>query len=125
MGRSGCRATRRGPLASCRSYPGAWCRCCNAQLAAFQRAAQRFDALGVKIAAVSVDDEAIPGALVARHRPFAVGHSTDADMVVAATGAFTNPEPIGRLVPEDVLGIPRSREVSGRRIDRGTEPITS
>lgn len=111
-------------------YRGSWCPFCNAQLAAFQRAGQRLDALEVTVAALSVDDEPTSKSLVAEHGlEFPVGHSADADTVSAATGAFTNPEPhhlqstgfvlsrsgvvltavyatgaIGRLVPADVAG---------------------
>ena len=72
-----------------------------------------------------------PRALIARHGlEFPVGHSADADFVADAVGAFVNPEPhhpqstgfvpdpdgrvlvsvhssgaIGRLVPEDVIGL--------------------
>jgi peroxiredoxin len=112
-------------------YRGAWCPFCNAQLAAFERAAEKFAGLGVKVVAFSVDDEATTAALIAKHRlRFPVGHSADPDKVAAATGAFTNDTPhylqttgfvlapdgsvvtavyssgaIGRLTPDDVAGL--------------------
>lgn len=112
-------------------YRGSWCPYCNAQLAAFQRAQEKMAQAGVTVVALSVDDEATSAALVAKHHlGFPVGHSADADAVAAATGAFVNAEPhhlestgfvlapdgtvltavyssgaIGRLVPEDVLGL--------------------
>jgi peroxiredoxin len=111
-------------------YRGSWCPYCNGQLRAFQRAHDTLDGLGVKVIALSVDDEATTQALVDKLKlTFPVGHSADA-RAVAATGAFVNPEPeylqstgfvldpqgrvvvavysngaIGRLVPEDVAGL--------------------
>lgn len=114
-------------------YRGSWCPYCNAQLGAFQRATDSLAAAGVKVAGLSVDDEATTAELIAKHDiTFPVGHSADATAVAAATGAFVNPDPvylqstgfvlnpdgkvvvsvyssgaIGRLVPEDVLGLVR------------------
>ncbi len=111
-------------------YRGSWCPYCNAQLAAFSRAEPRLDEAGIKVAAVSVDDEATGTALVEKHRlSFPVGYGAEADQVAAAIGAYTHREPrylqstgfvldpdgkivtavyssgaIGRLVPEDVIG---------------------
>ena len=111
-------------------YRGSWCPYCNAQLAAFSRAAGALTELGVKIAALSVDDEKTSAALVAKHKlRFPIGHSADAGKVAAATGACVHDEPrylqstgfllapdgtvlvavyssdaIGRLVPDDVAG---------------------
>jgi peroxiredoxin len=111
-------------------YRGAWCPYCNAQLAAFSRAAGKFEALGIKVVALSVDDEATSAALVEKlHLRFLVGHSADPDKVAATTGAFTNEDPhylqstgfvlspsgnvltavystgaIGRLTADDVAG---------------------
>ena len=110
---------------------GAWCPFCTGQLRAFQHAAKKLDALGVSVASVSVDDEATAAGLVADNDlTFPVGHSADAHALAAATGAFVNEDPlyvqstgflldpsgnvvisvyssgaIGRLVPEDVLGL--------------------
>ena len=112
---------------------GSWCPYCNAQLRAFQRAEDRLTELGIKVAALSVDDQATTAELVEKHGlTFPVGHSADAAAVAAATGAFVNPDPvylqstgfvldpdgkvvvsvysssaIGRLVPEDVIGLVR------------------
>lgn len=75
-------------------YRGSWCPFCNAQLAAFARAADTFAELGVKIVAFSVDDEATTAELVEKHQlPFPVGHSADAEKVAAAVGAYTNADP--------------------------------
>lgn len=78
-----------------------------------------------------MDDETTTKELVEKHKlTFPVGHSADARAIAAATGAFVNDEPlhlqstgfvlapdgtvitavyssgaIGRLVPEDVLGL--------------------
>ena len=114
-------------------YRGAWCPYCNAQLAAFSRAKDDLDAAGIKVVAFSVDDEATTAELVAKRRlSFPVAHSADADEVADALGAYVNDEPrhlqstgfvlapdgtvvtalyssgaIGRLLPEDVVGLVR------------------
>jgi peroxiredoxin len=114
-------------------YRGSWCPYCNAQLAAFARAKDRLDELGIKVVALSVDGKADATALVEKHRlNFPVGYGVDADSTAAATGAFVNDKPrylqstgfvldqtgrvitavyssgaIGRLVPEDVIGFVR------------------
>jgi peroxiredoxin len=88
---------------------------------------------GARVAALSVDDEATTGELIARHGlGFPVGHSADAAEVAGATGAFVSSDPpflqstgfvldpagrvvvsvyssgaIGRLVPDDVIGMIR------------------
>jgi len=114
-------------------YRGSWCPYCNAQLRAFQRAQDKLAELDTRVVALSVDDESTTQQTIAKHGlTFPVGHSADADAVSAAVGAFVNPEPhhlqstglvldpegrvvvsvyssgaIGRLVPEDVLGLIR------------------
>ena len=114
-------------------YRGSWCPYCNAQLGAFSRALDTLSELGVKVVALSVDDEATSAELVAKRRlRFPVGHSADADKIAAAIGAYVNDDPhylqstgvilapdgtvrlavyssgaIGRLVPEDVVGFIR------------------
>jgi peroxiredoxin len=114
-------------------YRGSWCPYCNAQLRAFQRATESLADVGAFVVALSVDDEATTKELVAKHGlTFPVGHSADARVVAEATGAFVNDEPtylqstgfvldpdggvvvsvyssgaIGRLVPEDVVGLIR------------------
>jgi peroxiredoxin len=112
-------------------YRGAWCPYCNAQLRAFERASQTLTDGGIKVAALSVDDEATTAALVEKHGlTFPVGYGADAKAVAALTGAYVNPDPvylqsagfvldpagkvivgvyssgaIGRLVPDDVVGL--------------------
>jgi peroxiredoxin len=112
---------------------GSWCPFCVAQLRAFQRALPQFEEAGVKVVSLSVDDEATATEMIAKNRlAFPVGYGADADAIAAATGAFVNPQPhylqstgfvldpegrvvisvyssgaIGRLVPEDVLGLVR------------------
>jgi peroxiredoxin len=112
-------------------FRGAWCPYCNAQLRAFERARERLEELGVRIVALSVDDEATTRALVEKQGiGFPVGHGADAQAVRAATGAFVHADPeflestgfvldpggrvlvsvyssnaIGRLVPDDVAGL--------------------
>ncbi len=112
-------------------YRGAWCPYCQAQLGGFQRASERLAETGIKVVALSVDDEARTASTIAKHRlSFPVGHSADADKIAAVTGAYTNETPrylqttgfllapdgrilnavyssgpIGRLVAEDVVGM--------------------
>jgi peroxiredoxin len=114
-------------------FRGAWCPYCNAQLRAFQRAGDSLAETGIKVAALSVDDETATKELIAKHGlTFPVGHSADAAAMAALTGAFVNPDPvflqstgfvldpagkvvvsvyssgaIGRLGPEDVIGLVR------------------
>jgi peroxiredoxin len=114
-------------------YRGAWCPYCNAQLRAFERAGQALADAGIRVAALSVDDKETTAALVAKHKlTFPVGYRADAEAVAALTGAFVNLDPvylqstgfvldpagnvvvsvyssgaIGRLVPDDVVGLVR------------------
>jgi len=127
-------------------YRGSWCPYCNAQLRAFQRAGERLAETNIKVAALSTDDEGTTTELVAKlGLAFPVGHSADAAAISDATGAFVNPErsylqstgfvvdpsgnvlvsvyssgAIGRLVPEDVLGMVRyivnNRSSSGEAV---------
>jgi peroxiredoxin len=114
-------------------YRGSWCPYCNAQLAAFSRAEGSLAALGIKVVALSVDNEPEATAVVRKHRlNFPVGYGVDAAAIAAATGAYVNDVPpylqstgfvldaagrvltavyssgaIGRLVPDDVAGFVR------------------
>ena len=114
-------------------YRGAWCPYCKAQLAAFARARDSLQSIGVEMVAVSVDDEAVSAALVDKLRlNFPVGFGVKADEISAATGAYVAEDAaylqstgfvldkqgriltavyssgaIGRLVPEDVAGFVR------------------
>ena len=114
-------------------YRGSWCPYCNAQLRAFQRAADKLAEFDLRVVALSVDDEPTTRELIAKlGLEFPVGHSADAAAVAAATGAFLNPDPvyiqstgfvldqqgrvivsvyssgaIGRLVLDDVVGLVR------------------
>jgi peroxiredoxin len=114
-------------------FRGSWCPYCNAQLRAFQRVGDGLASIGIMVAALSVDDEPATAELIAKHGlTFPVGHSADARAIAALTGAFVNPDPvylqstgfvldpasrvvvsvyssgaIGRLVPEDVIGLVR------------------
>ena len=114
-------------------YRGAWCPYCNAQLRAFERASQALGDNGIRVAALSVDDLETSAALAGKHKlTFPVGYGADARAVAGLTGAFVNPDPvylqsagfvldpagkvvvsvyssgaIGRLVPDDVIGLVR------------------
>jgi peroxiredoxin len=112
---------------------GAWCPYCTAQLRAFQRADESLAQAGVGVAALWVDNEKTTAEFIAKHGlTFPLGHSADARAVAEKTGAFVNDDPlylqstgfvldpqgkvivsvyssgaIGRLVPEDVIGLAR------------------
>lgn len=114
-------------------YRGSWCPFCNAQLRAFERALPQLAEANIDVLAVSVDDRATTQALVDKlHLQFPVGHSADAHRLSEITGAFINADPlyvqstgfvldpngrvvvsvyssgaIGRLLPEDVVGLVR------------------
>jgi peroxiredoxin len=114
-------------------FRGSWCPYCNAQLRAFQRASTSLAEMDVKIVALSVDDEATTQELITKNGlEFPIGHSADAKALAEETGAFVNDDPsfvqstgfvldpsgrvvvsvyssgaIGRLVPEDVVGMIR------------------
>jgi len=114
-------------------YRGSWCPYCNAQLRAFERAGQMLADNHIRVAALSVDDKETTAALTEKHQlTFPVGYGADAAAVAALTGAFVNPDPvylqstgfvldpagkvvvsvyssgaIGRLVPDDVIGLVR------------------
>lgn len=114
-------------------HRGSWCPYCNAQLAAFARAADEFAGEDIKVVSVSAEDRMKSEALVDKHKlGFSVGYGADVRAVSAATGAFVNQDPvalqatgfiispegrvvtavystraIGRLMPADVLGFVR------------------
>ena len=114
-------------------FRGAWCPYCNAQLRAFERAGQTLADNGIRVAALSVDDRSTTADLIAKQGlTFPVGYGADAWAIADLTGAFVNPDPvylqstgfvlnpagkvvvsvyssgaIGRLVPEDVIGLVR------------------
>jgi peroxiredoxin len=121
-------------------HRGSWCPYCNAQLAAFARAADKFAGEGIKVVSVSVDDREKSETLVERHKlGFPVAYGANARAVSAATGAFVNDDPvylqatgfvlnsegrivtavystgaIGRLLPDDVLGLVRYLKSSAK-----------
>jgi peroxiredoxin len=114
-------------------YRGSWCPYCHAQLRAFQRAGDSLREAGIRVAVLSVDDEATTQALIGERKlRFPVGHSADAPrgrparrsvpqpgpVYVQSTGFVLDPAgrvmvsvyssgAIGRLVPEDVAGMVR------------------
>lgn len=114
-------------------YRGAWCPYCNGQLAGFARAENALTQLGIRVAALSVDDEATSTALAEkRHWTFPLGYGADSDEGRGHRRGFRprrpalsrvhriRPRPdgsvitavyssgaIGRLVAEDVIGLVR------------------
>src|SRR5580704_9203243 len=70
-------------------YRGSWCPYCNAQLRAFERAGEALAGAGVKVAALSVDDNETTAALVNKHKlTFPVGYGAVAPEIASLTGAF-------------------------------------
>lgn len=112
---------------------GAWCPYCAAQLSAFQRASEPLTQACIRVAALWVDNEKTTADFIAKYGlTFPLGHSGNALAVAEKTGAFVNEHPlylqstgfvldpqgtvivsvyssgaIGRLVPEDVIGLVR------------------
>ena len=121
-------------------HRGSWCPYCNAQLAAFARAALNFAEEGIRVVSVSVDDREKSEALVEKHKlGFPVAYGADARAVSEVTGAFVNDNPvclqasgfvlnpeggvvtavystraIGRLMPDDVLNFVRHLKSSAK-----------
>jgi peroxiredoxin len=119
---------------------GAWCPYCAAQLRSFQHALPPLTETGARVVAVWTEDRATTEAFVATNKiDFPVAYAADARALAAATGAFVNPEPlyvqstgfvlgpdgkvlisvyssgaIGRLVPEDVIGLIKYRQSAHR-----------
>jgi peroxiredoxin len=120
-------------------YRGSWCPYCKEQLRAFQRAKDKLADIGARVLAVSVDDEATTRETMSRYRlEFPLAYDADAHALAEATGAFVNEDPvylqstgfvldprgrvvvsvyssgaIGRLVPEDVIGLLRHERDRG------------
>ncbi len=115
------------------AYRGHWCPYCKAQLTAFQRALPNLTEAGIRVAALSVDDEQQATETVRRHGlEFPVGYDADAQRVAATLQSYQRSDPaylestgfvldpngrivvavyssnaIGRLAPDDVLGLVR------------------
>jgi peroxiredoxin len=84
----------RGSYAVILIYRGAWCPLCNAQLAGYEATKDALDRLGVKVVALSVDDEPTTRALRNKHAlSYPIGVAANADEIAEATGAFTNAAP--------------------------------
>ncbi len=74
-------------------YRGSWCPFCSKQLARFQEASDALVELGVRVAALSVDDEETSRRLIEKlELGFPVGHSADVAKVAEATGAYVDDE---------------------------------
>lgn len=113
-------------------YRGHWCPFCNEQLTAFASASEALSQEGIKVLALSVDDEPTALQVIEKNRIlFKMGHSAGIEAVVGATEAYETRHPtrgrylestgfvlapdgtvvtavyssraIGRLVPSDVI----------------------
>ena len=77
---------------------------------------------GVRVAALSVDDEATTAALIAKHGlTFPVGYGADARKVADLTGAFVNPDPVYLQSTGFVLD-PAGQGRGQRLLQRGHRP---
>jgi peroxiredoxin len=114
-------------------YRGHWCPYCKAQLTAYQRALPNLTEAGIRVAALSVDDEEHATEMARRHGlEFPIGYDADAQRVAATLQSYQHNDPaylessgfvldpdtrivvaayssnaIGRLLPDDVLGLVR------------------
>ena len=114
-------------------YRGSWCPYCVAQLSAFAQAEGALAELGIKVAALSADDQGAAATLAVEQKiAFPIGYGADVDQIGATTGAYVNEQPrhlqstgfvldpagrvltavysslaIGRLVASDVIGFVR------------------
>lgn len=119
-------------------FRGAWCRYCNSQLRAFQRKSAALAGLGARLVALSADTEQVTTDLIEKYElAFPVGYGADVRHLAELTGAFVNDNPlyvestgfvldpegrvivsvyssgaIGRLVPDDVVGLIRYRRAN-------------
>ena len=83
-----------GSFGAVLTYRGAWCPFCVEQLRDYAAAHAALGAAAIRVAAVSVDDEATTAALAQRlGLPFPLGYGADAGVVAAATGAFASQVP--------------------------------
>lgn len=94
-------------------YRGAWCPYCQTQPAGFERASRKLAGVGIKVVALSVDDEATTAGTVEKHKlSFPVGHSADPTMWRPSPAAYTNdilhyhPTPRHRPGSEILHGVP-------------------
>jgi peroxiredoxin len=118
---------------------GAWCPYCGAQLRSFRRALPKLVDVGATVVALGADDEATTKEFGTKNSiTFPLGYGVNATAVAAVTGAFVHPEPvflqstgfvldpagrvlvrvpssgaIGRLGPEDVVGMIRRARSQG------------
>ena len=120
----------RGHIGVVLFYRGSWFPYSNAQLAAFVRANEQLDEMGIRVVALSVDDaETTRTTLEKRRISFPLGYGADAAALAELTGAYLSKDgsylestgfvldpdgrlitsvyssnAIGRLLPEDVVG---------------------
>lgn len=121
---------------------GGSCRSCVEQLRAFQRSTARLARAGIRVVALTAEDEPTTAALIAKYGiGYPIGHSADVAAISASTGAFVNLEPpylhtsgfvldptghvsisvyscgaFGQLIPDDVLELVEDlRAAAGRR----------
>ena len=114
-------------------YRGSWCPYCNAQLASFQRHLPRLESEGIRVVALSADDEEHARSTVDQHEiTFPVGYGVDAEKTADLLGGYVNraraslestdfllrpdstievavysSKVLGRLVADDVIGYVR------------------
>lgn len=75
-------------------YRGSRCRHCLRLLRAFQKSRRQLAKAGIKVGAISSDDECTTAEFIAKHAlTFAIGHSADAVAISQTTGAWADLEP--------------------------------
>jgi thiol-disulfide isomerase/thioredoxin len=101
-------------------HRGSWCPPCNAQLAAFTRAADKFAGEGIKVVSVSIDDRekigkstsSISRSLTAPTRERLPQSPAPSSMTIPSVSrqpasSVYSTRAIGRLMSDDVLGFVR------------------
>jgi peroxiredoxin len=73
---------------------GARCRSCVEQLRAFQRATARLARAGIRVVALTADEEQTTAGLIAEYGlTYPIGHSADVERIAELTGAFVQLDP--------------------------------
>jgi alkyl hydroperoxide reductase subunit AhpC len=95
-----------GGFATVLFYRGSWCPYCNAQLRAFQRARDALADTGIRVVALSVDSE-LTGAFVNPEPAYLQSTGFVLDPAGKVVVSVYSSGAIGRLVPDDVIGLVR------------------
>jgi len=106
-------------------YRGAWCPMCREQMAEYEARRAELDALGVKLVAFSVNDEATTSKLAGDlHLSFPMGFGADTDHVVATLGSAVNAKP-HYIQPTDFILAPDGSVVNAMYSSNAMGRITA